>query len=78
MADVGPSSLPNYMVFMLNRERVRSDGKLKLITVKINWAKVEEKENSFDDSFNDGTKAAFKDQAIESVNQENLKSDQKL
>ena len=37
--------LPNYFVFLLNKERVRSDGKLKLISVKIKWSAVEEKEN---------------------------------
>jgi len=30
--------VPNYFAFLLTRERVKANGALKLITVKIRWA----------------------------------------
>ena len=52
------ASLPSYLVFLLNKERVKTDGKLKLISVKIKWSTVEEKEseNSFDSDFGPNSK----------------------
>ena len=34
--------VPNYFVFLLTRERVKANGALKLITVKIRWAPNED------------------------------------
>jgi hypothetical protein len=53
---LSPIQLPSYLVFMLDRERVKSNGLMKLITVKIKWAKEEnddhkESDNSFDGAF---------------------------
>jgi len=41
--------VPNYFAFLLTRERVKSNGALKLITVKMRWAPNEEHKN--DNSF---------------------------
>ena len=42
--------VPNYFAFLLTRERVKSNGALKLITVRIRWAANEEHkhDNSFE------------------------------
>ena len=45
--------IPNYFAFLLTRERVKANGALKLITVKMRWAPNEDSqkqddENSFD------------------------------
>ena len=43
--------VPNYFAFLMTRERLKSNGALKLITVKIRWAPNEDNkldETSFD------------------------------
>jgi len=53
--------VPNYFAFLLTRERVKNNGILKLITVKIRWAPTEENktdDNSFEDQDGEENKNA--------------------
>ena len=54
--------MPNYFAFLLTRERVKANGALKLITVKIRWAPNEANHQHDDDddehSDSEETKAA--------------------
>lgn len=43
--------VPNYFAFLLTRDRVKSNGALKLITVKMRWAPTEEQPKADDNSF---------------------------
>ena len=36
---------PNYFVFMVNRDRIKSSGLMRLFSVKIKWARQDTKEN---------------------------------
>lgn len=52
--------VPNYFAFLLTRERVKSTGLLKLITVKIRWAPNDDskqEENSFDNDIGEESKS---------------------
>jgi len=76
------SGVPNYFAFLLTRERVKSNGALKLITVKMRWAPNEElkpEDNSFDQDDQEETKAAgIKAQAKEDRSSQGFQSKWKL
>ena len=38
-AQPGTKERPNYFVFMLNKERIKSNGLMKLFSVKIKWSR---------------------------------------
>jgi len=55
--------VPNYFVFLLTRERVKANGALKLITVKIRWAPnddLKQEDNSFDNDLAEESKVIGK------------------
>ena len=57
---------PNYFVFMINRERLKSNGLMKLFSVKIKWASQDAKENeSSSDSDFGGTSKKLTDEMAE-------------
>jgi len=43
----------NFFVFLLNRERVKQSGLLRLFTVKLNWASSDKGGNNDDDEIKD-------------------------
>jgi len=54
--------VPNYFAFLLTRERVKANGALKLITVKIRWAPNEDhkQEENSDNELGEESKTASK------------------
>merc|ERR1719253_1551169 len=47
---------PTYFVFMINRERLKSSGFMKLISVKVKWARKDSKEQESSDESDFGKK----------------------
>ena len=43
-AQTGTNGRPSYFVFLINKERVKSNGFMKMFSVKIKWAKQDTKE----------------------------------
>jgi hypothetical protein len=38
-AQTGTNGRPNYFVFLINKERIKSNGFMKMFSVKIKWSK---------------------------------------
>ena len=57
-AQTGANGRPNYFVFLINKERVKSNGFMKMFSVKIKWAKQDTKEQDVSSDFDLGQQAA--------------------
>ena len=55
-ASQATNSRPTYFVFMINRERMKSSGFMKLISVKVKWARKDSKEQESSDESDFGKK----------------------
>ena len=53
-AQTGTNGRPNYFVFLINKERVKSNGFMKMFSVKIKWSEQDTKEQDVSSDFDLG------------------------
>lgn len=57
-AQTGTNGRPCYFVFLINKERIKSNGFMKMFSVKIKWSKQDTKEQDMSSDFDLGQQTA--------------------